>query len=213
VKLITFFITLPLVLMAQNFQLHYDLGSDRRFVTTTFEMFKPDEYGSTFMFIDFDYDRPGNKSISLAYIELSRYIHSGLIKDLSFSFQYNDGTAPWGPLGHVWLVGISYPLKLGFMTLNLDVLHRYDVRSQGSAAQLTFSWFHVIRNHWQFAGFFDIWSAKYQHEQRLVVLAEPQFWYLLMNHLAFGSELEISKNFLPTDKWEIKPTVALKWIF
>src|SRR3712207_7375018 len=47
---------------AQNVQLHYDLGrslydglSSRGSVTTTVEMFKPDKWGSTFMFTDLDY--------------------------------------------------------------------------------------------------------------------------------------------------------------
>ena len=48
--------------MAQDVQVHYDLGhslykdlSSRMSVTTTVEMFKPDTWGSTFMFTDIDY--------------------------------------------------------------------------------------------------------------------------------------------------------------
>jgi len=44
---------------AQNVQFHYDLGhnlskdlSNRPAVTTTVEMFKPDKWGSTFLFTD-----------------------------------------------------------------------------------------------------------------------------------------------------------------
>ena len=40
---------------AQNFQLHYDAGKGRNYVTTTFEMFEPDKWGNTFIFVDFDY--------------------------------------------------------------------------------------------------------------------------------------------------------------
>ena len=46
---------------AQDVQLHYDLGhslyknlSSRTSVTTTVEMFKPDTWGSTYMFTDID---------------------------------------------------------------------------------------------------------------------------------------------------------------
>ena len=61
------FIMLLLLLLtlgatAQNVQLHYDLGhslykdlTNRPSVTTTVEMFKPDKWGSTFMFTDIDY--------------------------------------------------------------------------------------------------------------------------------------------------------------
>ena len=51
---------------AQNIQLHYDLGhslykdlTPRQSVTTTVEMFKPDTWGSTFLFIDLDYKNVG----------------------------------------------------------------------------------------------------------------------------------------------------------
>ena len=61
---------------AQNVQLHYDLGhslykdlTNRPSVTTTVEMFKPDKWGSTFMFTDIDYQREG---VAGAYWEISR---------------------------------------------------------------------------------------------------------------------------------------------
>lgn len=47
---------------AQDIQLHYDLGhnlydnlDNRPSVTTTLEMFKPDKWGSTYLFTDIDY--------------------------------------------------------------------------------------------------------------------------------------------------------------
>ncbi|HQB79593.1 MAG TPA: DUF5020 family protein, partial [Tenuifilaceae bacterium] len=60
-----------LAVNAQNLQLHYDFGEDREFFTTTLEMFKPDQYGSTFFFVDMDYsaDKGG---VGLAYWEISR---------------------------------------------------------------------------------------------------------------------------------------------
>ena len=61
---------------AQNVQLHYDLGhnlyndlSSRTTVTSTVEMFKPDTWGSTFMFTDIDYKSDGAIG---AYWEISR---------------------------------------------------------------------------------------------------------------------------------------------
>ena len=56
--------------LAQNLQIHYDFTSDRNYVTTTFEMFKPDDWGSTFMFIDYDYSN--SSSASLTYMEIER---------------------------------------------------------------------------------------------------------------------------------------------
>jgi hypothetical protein len=50
------FFAFALTLSAQNIQQHYDFGKDRDYFTTTLEMFKPDEYGSTYFFVDFDYN-------------------------------------------------------------------------------------------------------------------------------------------------------------
>ena len=71
---------------AQNVQLHYDLGhslyselSGRPNVTTTVEMFKPDKWGSTFMFTDIDYFSDGTAG---AYWEISREFKLGKQKSL-----------------------------------------------------------------------------------------------------------------------------------
>ena len=46
---------------------------------------------------------------------------------------------------------------------------------------------------------------------------EPQFWYNVTPHLSFGSEIEISNNFVYNtynDKsFFINPTIAAKWNF
>ena len=39
-----------------NVQTFYDFGKDRKYVTTTFEMFKGDKFGDTFFFIDHYYN-------------------------------------------------------------------------------------------------------------------------------------------------------------
>ena len=51
---------------AQNVQLFYD--TERECKTTTIEMFKPDSFGSTFFFADFDY----SPKVSGAYWEIAR---------------------------------------------------------------------------------------------------------------------------------------------
>ena len=51
---------------AQNLQVLYD--TNRGCVTTTFEMFRPDAFGSTFTFIDMDY----NGTAVGAYTEIAR---------------------------------------------------------------------------------------------------------------------------------------------
>lgn len=64
-----------------NAQLFYDFGSDREFVTLTLEMFKQDKWGSTYFFVDhdFNYDKMvvGEKNIAQGgtYTEISRALN------------------------------------------------------------------------------------------------------------------------------------------
>ena len=51
---------------AQNIQVLYD--TERDCVTSTVEMFRPDAYGSTFLFVDMDY----TPKVTGAYWEISR---------------------------------------------------------------------------------------------------------------------------------------------
>src|SRR6056297_2070388 len=175
---------LPMILVAQNLQLHYDFGEDRDYFTSTIEMFKPDEYGATFFFFDMDYNyQHGEKSASLAYLEIARYISLPFDK-FSATVQYNDGVAPWGPLGPVWLGGLSYPIDLGFITLNTDVLLRKYRGSDAPDAQLTIVWNKKLLNDkLTFMGFFDLWSQdNAKDEKEPVLLTEPQLWYGLGDH-------------------------------
>lgn len=60
-------LSFPVILSAQNLQLHYDFGQDRKFFTSTLEMFKPDTLGSTFWFVDFDFNFPGAFAVCLQH--------------------------------------------------------------------------------------------------------------------------------------------------
>lgn len=51
---------------AQNVQLHYDLG--RKAPTTTVEMFRADGAGSTFFFVDLDYNPRVSGCLSMAFL-------------------------------------------------------------------------------------------------------------------------------------------------
>ncbi len=199
----------------QNLQLHYDLGEGREYLTSTLEMFKPDSSGSTYLFVDFDYDADNTGSASLAYWEFIRYFRVAALPGLSWTVQFNDGVALWGPLGDVWLAGLSYPLNLGIITLSTELLYRRARFSDGPDLQFTAVWFRpIMEGRLTFSGFLDIWTAKMAGaDPEIVVLAEPQLWYRLWPAISLGSELEVSRNFLPDDGWRIMPTVAVKWFF
>ncbi|HBX19793.1 MAG TPA: DUF5020 domain-containing protein, partial [Porphyromonadaceae bacterium] len=73
------FICLIGVTHAQNLQLHFDprhslygdKASSINYLTATFEMFKPDDWGSTFMFVDIDFNF-NQRNPGLAYAEIAR---------------------------------------------------------------------------------------------------------------------------------------------
>lgn len=208
-------------LFSQNLQLHYDFGKDRKYLTSTVEMLKFDNYGSTFFFVDVDYNAQGNKSASLSYFEIARYISLPFICDkLSATVQYNDGLAVATPFGHVWLAGLSYPINLGFMDLYTDVLFRKQYGND-PAFQLTFVWNKkVLNDKLQFTGFFDLWSADKHNElgakdgTQLVFLTEPQIWYNVWDRLSIGGEVEISNNFIfGKSGVQVCPTLGVKWSF
>jgi len=229
-KTILLLITLlSLSLFGQNLQLHYDFGENRRYCTSTLEMFKPDDFGATFWFVDIDYNSSSN-SASMAYLEIARYItlpflkKSKILSPLSATVQYNDGLSLNGAFGNVWLTGISYPIDLKVVTVATDVLYR-KAENQGANFQLTFVWFKsFLNNKISFTGFLDIWGQNNFDDfdgdedgtdSQIVFMTEPQLWLNLTDHLSIGSEVEISRNFIfaAGDKIQVMPTLGLKWNF
>ena len=219
---------------AQNLQLHYDFGDARKYYTATFEMFKPDNYGSNFFFIDFDFNASNhNKTTSTAYFEISRYVT--VYDKLDVTLQYNDGIATgeetisnitnkaWYQLGSIWLGGVSYPIDLGFVTIKTDLMYRSSRDDNNEPnAQATFVWFKpFLDGKLTFSGFLDVWTANkkdnnYQvtDDKKVVFLTEPQLWYNVWENLNLGGEVEISNNFLPGENdVVVNPTLGFKWNF
>jgi hypothetical protein len=215
--------------LGQNLQLHYDFLKDRQFFTSTLEMFKPDALGSTFWFVDIDYNSAQkNKSASLAYWEIARYFTLPILnKKWSATLQYNDGlqigsdaAADWGmPLNSAWLGGFTYffPISAGY--LSVEFLYRYMDVSGSPDGQLTFVWFYPFFNgRLHFCGYLDYWSQDTAVASRVVKKAilqtEPQIWYVLNQHFCLGSEVEISRNFGGyLDEIKVFPTLGVKWTF
>ncbi len=208
-----FILILSAVAYCQNLQVHYDFGQNRNYVTTTFEMFKADDYGATFWFIDMDYNKDKDKSMSLAYLELARYFSFSLFKPFSVTVQYNDGISDFGSLGQVWLTGFSLPLSIGSAYIAPELLYRYQRAAAGMDLQFTLAWI-FSRQRIEFAGYCDIWTQdKMKDKKELAVQTEPQIWYNFNDHFAAGSEVEISKNVLPGNGWNLMPTFAIRYIF
>jgi hypothetical protein len=224
----------PLSLFGQNVQLHHDFGKERKFYTATFEMFKPDTLGSTFWFIDLDFDFPGKpRSMSSAYLEFAREFYLPCLKnshtwhELAFHAEYDDGFAAFGDssrlmgaasFNSVFLTGFSYPITLGSVTLTTQWLLRLPRGMNKPDFQFTVVWFQpLFRNKVLFTGFVDFWSQDQLESpdiKELVFQTEPQLWYLLNRHIGIGGEVEISRNFpYGPNPWQICPTLAVRWEF
>lgn len=242
ITLLILFHGLATILSAQNIQLHYDFGkhedgTKRNFLVGTFEMYRPDSLGYTFMFIDFEFNSTDNPSgVSSGYFEISRefympwFRNNKALRNLGVHIEYNDGsfifpvndsmTLTFGAnVRSSWFGGLGYPVKLGGFTLNTMVLYKHMRGSSAPDFQITFAWFHMIwKQRLTFNGFMDFWSQddfdNNGEEKKFVVYGEPQVWYNVTPHLSLGNEFKISKNFFPgSSRLEVFPTLGIKWNF
>lgn len=216
-KNINFWIPLVGIVISQNLQVQYEMDGDRQYFVSTFEMFKPDDYGSTFWFVDFEYDAPGKNAASLAYLEIARYIDLPFTNYFQSTFQFNDGLTSTFSMGPVWLAGISKEISNPFIPLTVDVLFRRAISAISPDIQFTGVWFKpFIDGKLVFTGFIDVWSIDNSagDGKDWVVFSEPQVWYSLSKNASIGGEVHIQYNFpVPTEPWEFFPTIGLKWDF
>lgn len=211
---------------AQNLQLHYDFGKaqnkkfDRNYLTATVEFFKPDQMGSTFFFVDFDFNGKDN-GISVSYMEIARNIK---IADFPVQahLEYNGGHLGADGFGtsfkNMFILGAAYDWKItdGF-TLNTMLGYKYiqNVKN-GADFQATIVWFKPLGKNFLFTGFADLWTEDKWGEsgKKFIFITEPQIWYAINEHFKIGSEIEISNNFVPlSNRLEIMPTLGLRWDF
>ena len=241
--LLATFLFVVTTVSAQNVQLHYDFGrllyndlnksdlSDgRAMLTTTFEMFHPDKLGSTYLFVDMDY----NRGVSGAYWEISRkfcFWNSSKLNWLSLHVEYDGGlNRVAGSYNDAFLGGITYSghsedysktWSLSMMYKHIP--HTVDLVGKRAEAnfQVTGVWnLAFFKGRFSFDGFFDFWREHRPWQNTsYIFLAEPQLWYHIKGKtpkgkgfLSVGTECEISNNFVGKGFYAI-PTLALKWTF
>ncbi|MBO6794412.1 MAG: DUF5020 family protein [Balneolaceae bacterium] len=214
---------------AQNLQTHFDLGEDRQMVTATFEMFKVDELGNTFYFIDFNFGgaKANVEGVSSAYYEIARSflfwdnpfalhveLNSGMFRNDTFS----------APINQAYLAGSSYTfIAQDFSkTFKVALLYKYIQNKTNASFQLNTVWQIKLANDALiFKGFTDFWKEENlvfddqsnSYTTDFVFLSEPQLWYVLTPKFQLGSEVEISANFAANKGLMINPTLGIKWIF
>jgi len=206
---------------SQNFQMHYDMGEGRGYVTSTIEMFKPDKWGSTFYFADFDYDVGDVKGVSLGYLEISRALKFWE-SPIAFQVEYNGGLGQFAPgaayqIHDAWLSGVQYTWNNSDYSrvFTLQALYKYIRDVHDVSFQVTGVWsMHFSERKYTFMGFADFWKQENpDFGTDFVFLAEPQIWYNATDHLSLGGEIEVASNFAATKGFKVCPTVGAKWIF
>lgn len=224
---------------AQNVQLHYDFGSllyksaskdlsTRPRLTTTVEMFRPDDFGSTFFFIDMNYGAGLNPhgGVVGAYWEISRELKFWKAP-VSIHVEYNGGMdmIPSGIIyDDAWLGGVTYSFgsKDFSKTFSVSAMYKFIPNNPSPHNfQVTGVWnVWFCRNAFLFSGFIDFWrEVRSWQGTQFILLSEPQIWYNFNSikgmekvNLSIGGEVEISNNFVGKGFYAI-PTAALKWTF
>lgn len=212
---------------AQNVQLFYDFG--RNCVTSTVEMFRPDGGGSTFFFIDFDY----NPQAYGAYWEIARELNfwqDSKLNWLSIHLEYNGGLNNTMSFNNAFLGGLTYSGHSKDFTKTWSLSAMYKVipgtiglngTKQIHNFQITGVWGIEFAKGWcTFSGFADFWrEPRARQGTEYIFITEPQFWVNLNRikgwdkvNLSIGSEVELSTNFVEKG-FAVMPTVGAKWTF
>ena len=249
----TFLMVASFSVRAQNVQLHYDFGkllyqkegkslATRPELTTTVEMFRPDDWGSTFFFVDMNYGPLADKSqggVLGAYWEIARELKFWKAP-VSIHVEYNGGLdvqlrkydtvtpnidVPYGTIyNDAWLGGVtySYANKDFSKTFSVSAMYKAIPRNPSPHNfQLTGVWnLWFARGAILLSGFIDFWREKRDWQgTEYILLTEPQIWYNFNTikgmgkvNLSIGSEVEISNNFVGKGFYAI-PTLAVKWTF
>lgn len=217
------FMAIMISVKAQNVQLHYDFGEGRKMLTSTVEMFKPDKYGSTFFFVDMDYGADGtgiDNGISSAYWEIARAFKWNETQKFMPRVEYNGGAMSvgegvWIPIENCWLAGLERTWASADFSkiLTLQANYKYIKDKEDAAFQLTAVWtVQMADGKFTFTGFADFWKEEMFWGTDYRFLTEPQLWYNPCKNFSFGTEVELSNNFVG-DEFAVKPTLAVKYTF
>lgn len=226
--LIAVMLCLPMASKAQNLQVFHD--TQRGCITSTLEMFRPDAFGSTFYFVDLDY----NPRAVGAYTEIAREFNFWQDSEwnrLSVHAEFNGGfNTTAGSFNNSWLLGLTYSGHSDDFSKTWSLTASYkaipgtiglDLQKQPHNFQLTGVWGINFADGWcSFCGFADIWrEARIWQGTKFIFLSEPQFWVNLNKiegwdniNLSLGGEFEISNNFVEKG-FRALPALGAKWTF
>ncbi len=225
-----------------NLQIQYDFGSDRQYVTTTFEGFYNDSWGNTFFFLDHDFNTRDDSNKVYApsgtYLEVARCLNfwrNSAIALLSLQVEYNGGVYRGYEINNAFLAGLDFFLhsKDFRNTFNIKALYKSIIHTtQQVPLQFTFVW--GLQDLFgakglSFSGFADFWWEDHMlftdhsgvitpETSHTVFLSEPQLWYNVGRHfgvdnLNIGGEVELSYDFGTAKGFWVRPCAGIKWVF
>lgn len=117
-----------------NIQTFYDFGKDRKHVTTTIEGFYSDNWGSTFFFVDHDYNSKNKDDKTFApsgtYLEISRALNfwkNSSLAPMSAHVEYNGGVYNGYTINNAFLFGAEwfFHSKDFKNTLTLELMYKH----------------------------------------------------------------------------------------
>ncbi|MGN0202533.1 MAG: DUF5020 family protein [Candidatus Cryptobacteroides sp.] len=224
-----------------DLQTYFDFGKDRKYISTTFEMFKGDKWGDTFIFVDHYFTHKSNRDAGLtsaingSYFEIERSLNfwqNTALKDLSAMIEYDGSTWNSG----MWCFGAKYFLHSEDFRNTFSLILLYDLYYGMSEADIPVKFSGVwgmkdflgLKNL-SFQGFIDIWGNNLSFDTvsndltidtkttKVSILAEPQLWYSLscigIENLNIGCEIELSLNFAGHKGFMCNPCIGTKWVF
>jgi len=185
-------------------------------------MFKPDKFGNTFTFIDFDFN--ADAGISQAYFELARVLKTEKMP-IGLHVEFNGGLGTFNAgenqggytINNAWIFGANYGKSNAVWGFSTYAGYKAFKDAGEGNFQVTGTWYwNIVADKLTFSGFADFWSENGDfgpfHNDKNVFLAEPQLWFHLNKSFSVGGELEISSNFaVNSDAIKGRPTLGLKW--
>jgi hypothetical protein len=222
-------------MVAQTIQLGYDLRHsidpqhyERNFVTASFEVFKPLEYGSLLMKVDADLSGRNN-SLGKLYVQLSHALRFWSFP-VFLHLEYSGGIGFVGETENAYHIfntfsaGAAYGFRLMDSWASTFLAYRYttfDRPSHDVAA--SFWWGKDLHPRISVTAYVVLWTVNQnrgdawtQHlrGKRLSGLGEPQIWFNISEPFAVGSELRLYYQVYDySDDLLIYPTIAVKYEF
>jgi hypothetical protein len=227
--LVSLLLALSACLYAQtDVQLLYHFTKDGgEHLTSTVEMFKTDNHGSNYFFVDFDYGASDVKGVSGAYWEISRGIKFWK-SPFEIHVEYDGGLYQYyntpdangaHAINDAWLFGGQYTWNTADFSkiFTLQAMFK-TIRDKNDASfQITGVWtLNFFKNKLTASGFLDFWredNSFASGNTRYVMVSQPQFWYNFDSHISVGSEIDLGCNFAGKKGFDFNPTVAAKWTF